>query len=111
MLPKNHSLENKQLLIHYVSMQCRVELKLLNLLVLDLVPSVRWNADHFPSCITPGVGSMNANVVFTKAQRAENIGFDLNAYFSSLSTNPGLLLRLRTESEIRNHNCLPASCF
>lgn len=84
----NHTLENKQPLGHYVNMQCHVELKLLNLLGLDLIPPVRWNADHFHSCVTPEIGSMNANLLFTKIQRGKNIAFDLMLIFLAFPHTP-----------------------
>lgn len=67
----------------------------------------RWSADNFPLSITAGTDSVNVNSSLTNIQRSENIGFYLNAYFSSLSTHPHLLLKMRNESKIRNHNCLP----
>lgn len=74
--------------------------------MLDLVPPVRWHANNFPLCTTPGVDSVN-HWSFTKIHGSENVRFDWDAYFSSLSTDPSLLLRMRNESKAGNHTCLP----
>lgn len=87
--------------------QCHMELKLLSFARAGFGATyVRWDADNCPLCTTPWIGSVHANLSFTKIQKGENIRFDLNVYLSGLLTYSSLLLRLRNEPEIRNHNCL-----
>lgn len=102
MLFTNNSLDNKRPLISYVTMLCHWNVSFCIGSVLVLVPPGRWRAVISLEATTPGMGSVTANLSFTKIQMRENIEFHLNIYFSSFSTCPSLLLRMRNESEIRH---------